>query len=272
MAKRDDQISDEDFKDFLERVSILGEFHGTIGGFTVYRMFGKRIIRKNGKPSVPPSQAQITNRKRFAFLQRKSKEFYSIISRTMTSKDRTFLNEFISLNTHNVVVTEEGCHFKEAPILTHPKKLNQLMGDMYQALIDEPRGLKKILPDREVTEHGILVYWEKGCYLIPTVQWENLRKMERLIRKGILDSFKWGMRLLNREKFLRFERMLILYFYRQKPDFARRRGFFAHDLNFRLGVLQIRFQATDYLALTPFLILIFLAFRWNLFRPMSPPY
>lgn len=61
---------------------------------------------------------------------------------------------------------------------------------MYQALVDEPRGLKKILPDREVTEHGILVYWEKGYCLIPSVQWEGLRKMERLIRKGILDSFK----------------------------------------------------------------------------------
>ncbi len=110
----------EEFKaQILDLENVLGEFHGKIGGHTIYRLNGKRVIRKNGKPSLPASPAQIEWRRKFAYLQKKGKEFYAIISKTLPMKNgKTPINQFISLNIHNVIVTEEGCFFKDKPIFT----------------------------------------------------------------------------------------------------------------------------------------------------------
>jgi hypothetical protein len=73
-----------DILQFLKRIDgILGDIRGKVGGYTVYKMMGKKIYRRLPQRLSPPSPAQKAQRKKFAILQSLSKVFLSLVPQTL---------------------------------------------------------------------------------------------------------------------------------------------------------------------------------------------
>ena len=94
--------------DQIEKV--LGEVHGKIGEFTVYRRLGKRVIRKRASFTSPPSEKQIRQRQKFAELQKLAQAFRDILPITLKrfQKKMHLRNAFTKINQDTITVEKEG--------------------------------------------------------------------------------------------------------------------------------------------------------------------